>query len=274
MSKRNTRIYKKIHHNFSNINEFDIIRDIGKGGYSIVKLVKHKNTGKKYALKCAMKIRKNKDRTRKTRKEVEILYKMRHRNIIHLCGWFEDSTYVYMALEYVQGRDLSKFFKNELPKKHITKSIIKQVVRALLYCHKKGILHRDIKLENILIDHENKIKLTDFGLCRIKKYTDEYFNGVVGTARYIAPEILHNKDYNESIDVWGLGIVLFILLTGEYPFDGKKKETIFIRIKNNDIKYGNYDLTSTEIKLLKRLLCKDPRYRIQLEDITKHEWFN
>ena len=101
MSKHHTKIYKKLHHNFRNLNEFDVLGDIGKGGYSVVKLVKHKKTGKKYALKCAMKIRKDRDRTRKTRKEVEILYKLRHINIIHLCGWFEDTKYVYMVLEYL-----------------------------------------------------------------------------------------------------------------------------------------------------------------------------
>ena len=274
MSKHHKKIYKKIHHNFRNINEFEILGNIGKGGYSVVKLVKHKKTGEKYALKCAMKIRKGKDRTRKTRKEVEILYKLRHTNIIHLCGWFEDSEYVYMALEYIQGRDLSKFFKDVLPEKSVAKNIIKQVVRSLLYCHRKGILHRDIKLENILINTENKIKLTDFGLCKVKKYSDEYYTDTVGTARYIAPEILLNSGYDESIDVWGIGIVLFMLLTGEYPFNGSEKETIYRRIKHKNINYNNYDLTKTEIKLLKRLLCKDPRYRIQLEDITKNVWFN
>lgn len=273
MSSRRTKVYKKIHHNFRNIDEFDVLGDIGKGGYSVVKLVKHKKSGKKYALKCAMKIRKNKDRTRKTRKEVEILYKLHHTNIIHLRGWFEDAEYVYMVLEYLQGRDLGKYFRKDLPKKSVTKSIIKQVVKALLYCHKKNILHRDIKLENILINKENEIKLTDFGLCTVKKYTDEYYTDVVGTARYIAPEILNDEGYDENIDVWGIGIVLFMLLTGEYPFDGKKRESIFHRIKHKEIKYSHYNLTNNEVKLLKRLLCKDQRYRISLEDITKHAWF-
>jgi serine/threonine protein kinase len=258
---------------FHNIDDFEIINEIGKGGYSVVYLVQHKHSGNKYALKCAMKFNRGKDKSKRIYQEIEVLKELRHRGIIRLKGWFEDEENIYLVLQYISGRDLSKYFKKDLPSKEKTADIIHQIVRSISYCHRRGIVHRDIKLENILIDSKMKIRLTDFGLCAIKNSDGDYFYDEVGTARYTAPELIEGTGYNESVDVWGIGIVLFMLLTGKYPFDGSKRKSIFNRILNKDIDYDMYDLERDEIHLLKRLLCKNPRYRIQLEDITKHPWF-
>ena len=258
---------------FHSINEFEKINELGKGGYSVVYLVRHKDTGKKYALKCAMKFKKGKDRSKRTRQEVEVLSDLKHKRIIGLRGWFEDDDNIYLVLQYISGRDLSKYFKNDLPARDVTAKILLQIIDALKYCHRRGIIHRDMKLENILINSRMSIKLTDFGLCAIQNRENQYFYDEVGTARYTAPELLEGNGYNESVDVWGLGIIMFMLLTGKYPFDGSKRKSIFKRIRNKHIDYSKYDLSKNEIHLLKRLLCKNPRYRIQLEDIPNHQWF-
>ena len=258
---------------FSSMDEFEIVKELGKGGYSVVYLVKHKITQKKYALKCAMKVKNGKDRSKRIRQEIEVLDDLRHRGIIRLRGSFEDEENIYLVLQYISGRDLSKYFKQDLPPKETTADIIYQITRALRYCHHRGIVHRDMKLDNILIDSKMRIRITDFGLCGIKSKDGEYFFDQVGTPRYTAPEILEKNGYNESVDVWGIGIILFMLLTGKYPFDGSNRKSIFKRVINKQIDYTKYDLTTDEIHLLKRLLCKNPRYRIQLEDITKHQWF-
>ena len=117
------------------------------------------------------------------------------------------------------------------------------------------------------------IKLTDFGLCAIRENRKEYFYDEVGTARYTAPELLSGEGYDESIDVWGIGIILFLLLTGKYPFNGSKRKSIFRRIRERRIDYDKYNLDEDEVHLLKRLLCKNPRYRIQLDDIVDAPWF-
>ena len=198
---------------FKGISEFETIDELGKGGYSVVYLVRHKKTNKKYALKCAHKYKKGKDRSERTRQEIEVLSKMRHRAIIKLSGWFEDAENIYIVLQYVSGRDLSKYFRKTLPSRENTIEIIRQLVDAVKYCHHHGIIHRDMKLENILISDNMKIKLTDFGLCAIRRSRDEYFTDEVGTARYTSPDLLQGDGYNELIDVWGIGIILFMLLT-------------------------------------------------------------
>ena len=264
--------YNKNSRHFSNLDEFEILSELGKGGYSVVNLVRHIETGKKYALKCAMKIRKGKDRSNRTRQEIKILTKLKHSRIISLKGWFEDNDNIYLVLEYLSGGDLAHYFKNDLPTKEEAVHVMYQIIDAVKYCHKKSIVHRDIKLENILIDENMNIKLTDFGLSVVKRH-NEKFKDEVGTARYTAPEILSGDGYNESVDVWGIGVILFLLLTGKYPFDGSNRKNIFTRISEKRIDYSHYDLDSDEIHLLKRLLCKNPRYRIKLDDITGTSWF-
>jgi serine/threonine protein kinase len=264
---------KNLHNRFSSINEFELIRVLGSGGYSTVNLARHLSTGKKYAIKCAGKYKNGKDISDRTMTEIEVLCKFNHRSIIRVSGWFEDIDTIYIVLQYVPGRDLAKFFKKKLPSKENLAYIMKQIVSGVGYCHYKGVIHRDMKLENILIDGKLKIKLTDFGLCAVKNNDDEFFRHQVGTARYTAPELLLKGGYNESIDVWGIGIIFFLLLTGEYPFNGSERKKIFSRIINKHIDYSQYDLNKDEIHLLKRLLCKDPRHRIQLDDICNHQWF-
>ena len=258
---------------FSSIDEFTILEQIGKGGYSKVYLVEHKKTKRIYALKAADRMKKGKDRSERTLTEIRVLKKLKHTNIIRLKGSFTDADTVYLVLEYINGKDCSKFFKTELPSKDDVKYIIRQLVEAVIYCHSKGIVHRDIKLENILIDEKYRIKLTDFGLCAIKENEYEMLDSTLGTVRYTAPEMIHGEGYNESVDIWAIGVVLFMLLTGSYPYDASSRSDIFRRIKERSIHYSKYNLERKEVKLLKLLLEKDPNNRIEIEEILDHPFF-
>jgi len=220
-----------------------------------------------------MKFKKGRDRSDRTLQEILVLSELKHPSVIRLVGWFENEENIYLVLSYVPGRDLSKFFRDKPPTRDLAASIILQIVEGIKYCHSRGVIHRDMKLENILIKDDMTIKLTDFGLCAIKTHRDEYFNDEVGTVRYTAPELLSGEGYDESVDVWGIGVILFTLLTGQYPFDGSRKSNIFKRIVKKHIDYSQYDLSDEEINLLKRLLCKNPRYRININDIERHAWF-
>lgn len=269
--------YKGYHYkNFKRFSEFKVLKELGKGGYSTVYLVEHKKTKIKYALKCAYKVKRvggqDRDRSARTRTEIEVLDYLDHPNIVKLEGWFEDDDNIYLVLEHLRGKDLSNFFKKDLPTHKDAIKVIKQVVEALKYCHNKGVIHRDIKLDNILIDKTLTIKITDFGLCTVRRSAKEIHYSQVGTVRYTAPEIIAEEGYNHLVDIWCLGIVIFMLLTGRYPFDGSNRKKVFRRILNKEIKWENYDLSEYAIDLLENILIKDPSYRLSLDQILEHPW--
>ena len=259
---------------FKSIEEFNIIEKLGSGGYSYVMLVQNKKSGKRYALKCAAKYKKGKDRSHRTLTEIKVLEKLKHKNIIRLKGYFEDDEMLYLVLEYMPCRDCSKLFKHKLPTKSQTKNMMKQMIKAVAYIHKKGIVHRDIKLENVLVDKHFNIKLIDFGLCAIKETEFDLLHDTLGTLRYTAPELIKGEGYNESVDIWGLGVIFFMLLTGEFPFNGSSKESIFRRIQEKTLHFSKYGLSKQEISLLKSMLTKDPEQRIEIEDLLENEFFN
>lgn len=266
------------HYRFKSLEEFIIIEEIGKGGYSKVYLVENKKSGRRYALKACFKIKDGKDRSDRTRTEIEVLKKLKHPNIIRLKGYFEDSDNIYLVLEYISGKDCSKFFKNQIPDRDQLQRIMRQLVEAVRYCHERGIIHRDLKLENILITERGDIRLTDFGLAAIKDSDYDMLSGTMGTIRYTAPEMIRGEGYNDSIDVWGIGVIFFTLLTGKYPFDtsqkDKVKKVVFQRILEKTIHYSRYNLDRNAVKLLKKLLQKQPEDRIEIENILREPFFH
>lgn len=261
------------HMRFKSIEEFEILGELGKGGYSKVYLAKHKKNGRKYAIKAAFKKKNGKDRSNRNYMEIRILKQLKHKNIIKLKGWFEDEDTIYVVLEWINGKDCAKTYRETLPSEAQVKSIMKQLISVLGYIHSKGVVHRDLKLENILINESGTLKLIDFGLCGVKEDDYDMFKGMVGTVRYTAPELIGGEGYNESVDIWGVGVIFFLLLTGEYPFDGSNKENIFKRIKEKAIHYQKHGLNKKATALLKALLEKDPDKRMELEDILEDPYF-
>ena len=266
------------HYRFKSLDEFIILEEIGKGGYSKVYLVENKRTKRQYALKACFKIKEGKDRSERTRTEIRVLKKLKHPHIIRLKGYFEDSENIYLVLEYIAGKDCSKFFKNKLPGREQVQKIIRQLVEAVRHCHEHGIIHRDLKLENILIDDKGNIKLTDFGLAAMKDSEFDILSGTMGTVRYTSPEMIRGEGYNDSVDIWGIGVILFALLTGKYPFDTSQRENtkkiIFQRIMEKNIHYSRYKLERRDVKLLKQLLEKQPEDRIEIEYILDQPFFD
>lgn len=256
------------------LSDYEVGKKLGKGGYSTVFLARHKKTDVLYALKCINRFRKKSDKTSQIRKEIAVLLKLKHNNVIKLYDWFEDKNKIYLVLEYIDGKDLAAFFKKEIPIEKDAIYIIRQICEALRYCHQHKIVHRDIKLGNILINQNNQVKLTDFGLCATKKTDDDTFRDEVGTVRFTSPELLNRQPYNEKVDLWALGITIFIMLTGQYPFDGDDKESIFKRIKADVVDYDEVSLTNLQRDLISKLLVKDPAKRIDIDQVLAHPWFN
>lgn len=265
--------------NFNTVDEFRTIKQLGKGGYSTVYLVEHLKTKSQYALKCADKYKNNKNRSHRIYTEIQALEYLDHPNIVRLEGWFEDEEKIYLVLEYKKGKDLNYFFRNYFPCHKDAVIIIRQLIEAVRYCHDMGVIHRDIKMDNLLIDKTLECKLTDFGLCTVRENENEVYYSQVGTVRYTAPEMLNRKGYDESVDVWGVGIVIFVMLSDKFPFEShlkgdKKKDDIFRKIRYEEVEWERFNFDSQTQDLLSKILIKNPNERLTLDEILEHPWFN
>lgn len=258
----------------TSLSNYTFIRLLGRGGFSVVYLVKHIKTGKVYAMKCIKKYKKGKDKTKQILREINVLHTLKHPNIIKIYDWFHDDKKIYIILEYIDGKDLSSFFKRELPTEDDAIYIIKQIISAIKHCHNNNVVHRDIKLGNILIDEDLNVKLTDFGLCTYKNHPNELFFDNVGTIRFTSPELLMKNGYNEKNDIWALGITIYVLLTGIYPYDGTTKKEIINNIKHEPIEFNDLPLNNAQINLLQQLLQKNPDNRPNINQISSHHWLN
>ena len=167
-------------------------------------------------------------------KETEVLKKLSHPNILTIYEIYEDDLQFYLVTELCKGDDLYE----EISKKgsigfseRKTAKIMYEILLAIYHLHSENICHRDLKPENIIIVDEDKVKIIDFG-------TAEAFDpksgmeGLIGTAYYIAPEVLEDtQKYNEKCDIWSLGVILYMMLTGQAPFNGRSENEIFTKIK-------------------------------------------
>ena len=201
-----------------------------------------------------------------------ILKQTRHRNIVQLYEYFQTTKHVLIVIELSSGGDLLSYVrKRRQLKEDIAKSVFKQIVEALKYCHSKRILHRDIKLDNILLTIDGVIKVCDFGVSKIVKPT-ERMNEQCGTPAYIAPEILLDQGYEGfGIDIWSAGVVLYAMLYGTVPFKGNNMTELQKMIIKADYQL-NEGISKEAKDLIQKLLEKNPSQRISIQGILAHPW--
>lgn len=257
----------------SKLYDYKLLKKLGAGGFSKVYLSRHRKNDNLYAIKIINRIdKKNRDITKTILREIEIMNNIKHTNIVRLYEYFISDKKIYLVMEYVNGKDLTKYFDRELPPERIARVLIRQIVHAIKYCHDNKIIHRDIKCQNILIDKDLQIKLTDFGLSTYRRNTNRKLYGVVGTIRFSCPELLERKGYDEKADIWSLGIVIYYLLTGKYPFNTRKIDELLKNIYEDNILYDDYVLKPIQIDLLRKILNKDPSKRLSLIEILNHPY--
>lgn len=204
----------------TNLEYYKFVKLIGKGAFGKVTLGIHKLTGKYVAIKTIDKTLIQDDYSRwKVLQEVHLLKKIWHSNIIRLLEVFESQKHLLMVMEYAGGGDLLKFLKERGPMKESdAKFVFKQIVYGLSHIHCWSVLHRDIKLDNILLDCVTGVKICDFGVSKIMK-KGVLVNESCGTPAYLAPEIVKEEGYwGFSVDVWSLGVLLYAMLQGTVPF--------------------------------------------------------
>jgi len=255
---------------------------LGKGSFSSVHLGTHKRTGIKRAIK---KITKEKTNKEQFRSEIRALISLDHPHIVKVLEYFEDETDYYVVMELCTGEDLFEWVIEHLNtsptgavKPRDACIILRQCLKATVGCHSKGFIHRDLKLENfMLVGKDKTVKLIDFGLAKRvlpdKQSLDS--SDAAGTLPYLAPEVLKKgEDYGCAVDVWSLGVMLFVMLTGEPLLtEGKEVQQL------NDESYVAMRLRTcpglkrqpSELRdLLSRMLERDPQQRITAEEALLH----
>jgi calcium-dependent protein kinase len=211
--------------------------------------------------------------------EIEILQDMDHPNIVKMYEYLEDEKRIYIVTEICKGGELFDEILNRAKfDEHDAAIVMKQLLSAINYCHKKSIVHRDLKPENMLLEQDRdleKIKIVDFGTSLVFDQ-DRQMEEKLGTAYYIAPEVI-KKQYNEKCDLWSCGVIMYILLSGEPPFNDPRADNDAImkkvEIGKYDIDHGVWRQISDQAKdLIKKLLTYNSADRISAEDALNHPW--
>ena len=267
---------------YSNLNDiYDIKDTLGSGKFATVKLGINKQTQEKVAIKTMSKYDMSPFDLEQVQTEIEILKIANHPHIIRLYDVFENLYYIYIIMEYCEGGDLFSYLERrdfKIPEKTAA-VIIEQLATAIYYLHEYGIVHRDIKPENILMVNDSDkpdIKLVDFGLGKILA-PNEMCHEAFGTLSYVAPEVLQDKKYNKSVDLWSLGVITYLLLSGFLPFDGDSpkdivKQTIEAPVPFPETIWNNI---STDAKcFVENLLNKDPDKRMDIKKVLDHRWLD
>ena len=260
----------------SDISFYKFGRVIGKGAFGKVNLGLHILTGRIVAIKSFNKTKFTKESYKnKIMNEINLMKNLKHFSVVKLLDTIETDKYILLIMENVLGGDLLTFIKkrNKLPEK-TAKFIFKQLLQSIKYIHSKNIVHRDIKLDNILIDLNNNIKLCDFGVGKCISNNNEILKEQCGTPAYIAPEVVSGDGYSGfPVDMWSSGIVLYSLLMGCVPFKAQNLNEL-----QGLIMSGNYKqiegLSKNASDLLNKLLEINPNKRINVDEALNHPWFS
>ena len=258
------------------IGNYTLGMELGRGAFGKVVLGKHIITGETVAVKILDKIilSQTPEDYELVKKEMSILKLVKHKYIIQLYEILQTPNHIFIIMEYCEGKDIMDYIlsKNFLPESLALK-YFQQLINALFYLHSQNIAHRDIKIDNILLDRNKNLKLIDFGLST--KYSDDkLLDQPCGTIVYSAPEVLDGQPYHGMLaDVWSSGIVLYGMLSGYLPFSESDDNINKKLIIQGKIEMPDY--ISPWVKdLLKHMLDINPMTRYTLQDIKEHPWFN
>ena len=256
------------------ITDFTIVKELGSGSFGRVYLVTHKKTKANYAIKAIDKRNKaNIEEKPYFRREVEVMYKIHHPNVIKLYSHFEDNNFCYFIMEYIAKGNMFGLIPTDKKKRISTQlvaNLIKDIISAVYFLHNMSppIIHRDIKPENVLLADNFVAKLTDFGWSNYIQ-EDKKRTTVCGTPIYLAPEIIKEQGHDERVDIWCIGVLLFELTTGTVPFPGNDIESLENNILKLRIQWPK-EINVDAKNLISKILKLDPNARISLSDMLKH----
>lgn len=260
------------------VDYYKFEEELGAGSFAVVKSAVNKKTGEVVAVKIIDRKEMQEDDEVALQSEIEILSSLEHPNVVKMYEVFDESDYMYIVLECMTGGELfDRIVEKESYSEKEAADTILPIVDAIRYCHDTGIIHRDLKPENLLYetkDEDSVIKISDFGLARFLP-TDVFATTACGTPGYVAPEILLGKGYGASVDVWSIGITLYILLCGFPPFYNDDNAALFEEIKKGEFEYPSPywdDISDMAKDLISKILKVDPDERMTIDGILSHPW--
>ena len=267
---------------YKTINEYTIVAELGRGAYGKVKLAINDITGESVAIKIMKKsLLKNGINESVVAREIAIMKKLRHRNVVSLFEVINDpeADKMYLVMQYVENGTFYTLNKKDmtttpLPHEKVLK-ILRQLVSGLRYLHKRNIVHRDIKPDNILIGGDGTAYLSDFGVSEFAKTGS--IHSMEGTPVFLSPELFRGDAHIDGVaaDIWALGVTIYAALYGKPPFIGKSYEAVGKAVQNNPVHFPpDNPITSKWKDVLSRLLEKDPRVRMTLKDLKNHPIFD
>ncbi|KAL6959099.1 CBL-interacting serine/threonine-protein kinase 1 [Sarracenia purpurea var. burkii] len=259
------------------LGKYEIGRTLGEGNFGKVKYAKNLDSGQPFAIKILEKSRiLDLNISDQIKREIGTLKLLKHPNVVRLHEVLASKTKIYMVLEYVIGGELFDRItsKGKLLEAEGRK-LFQQLIDGLSYCHNKGVYHRDLKLENILVDAKGNIKISDFGLSALPQHFrgDGLLHTTCGSPNYVAPEILANRGYDGATsDAWSCGVILYAILTGSLPFDDRNLVVLYQKIFKGDAHIPKW-LSPGAQNLIRRILDPNPASRITMAEIKTDDWF-
>ena len=259
--------------------DFERLKLIGKGSFGDVFLVKLKSNEKIYAMKILDKEKiKSYDQEEHTKSERDLMVKINCPFIVDIKYAFQDKQYLYMVTEFMQGGEMffhlfkEKRFTNEKAKFYLV-----EIILAIEFLHKNNMMYRDLKPENVLLDKNGHIKITDFGLSKILSKENEKTYTICGTPQYLAPEILSSEGYDNAVDWWSLGCLMYKILIGIDAFKFSKNQSLSPEMYEIEILIPDY-VTKEANDLIRKLLVINPKKRLGsgpggADKIKNHSYF-
>ncbi|XP_012273032.1 MAP/microtubule affinity-regulating kinase 3 [Orussus abietinus] len=251
---------------------YDIEGTIGKGNFAVVKLARHRLTKTEVAIKIIDKTQLDPTNLEKVYREVEIMKQLEHPHIVKLYQVMETKNMIYMVCEYASKGEIfdyiARYGRMGEPRARAT---FAQILSAVEYCHASGVAHRDLKAENLLLDGQMNVKIADFGFSN-RFAPGERLSTWCGSPPYAAPEVFRGKHYaGPEIDVWSLGVVLYVLVCGALPFDGSTLQSLRDRVLSGRFRIPYFMSTDCE-SLIRKMLVLEPGKRYTIPQIKRHRW--
>jgi len=255
---------------------------IGEGGFAKVVVGTDSETNEKFAVKVISKQNSDDEEMEFLARELNIMKRVNHPNVIQTFDIFDSKKHLYIVLEYMEAGTLHEVYQKSRPfTEDQARSVVKDIMQGVDYLHSRNIVHRDLKLKNILCQSSTfplNCKLADFGLSNFvgaRTMSKVILQSQVGSPHYVAPEVLSGGLYGPGVDIWSVGVIAHVLLTGKYPFAGKTMQETLERVAKGRVMFKDAvwkDVQLEAFSFVKDCLRDQPEERLTAESALKHPW--